>query len=199
MSASAPIVQAGVVPLRRILRAEEAGLYRAASEALRVAEMAAADMRQAAARQAEAAYAARLAEADRETQQARARILAETSAAAQRMLAALPREIAEAIAEGVAKVIGGLDLAEAVARAAQRGVAELMERHTATVHVHPTAVAATRARLSGRNSGARVVGDAGLAPDACVIETPSGSVRAGLQEQLASLRAAMIAVADGDD
>jgi type III secretion protein L len=190
MSASA------IVPLRRILSAEDAGLYRSAADALRAAEATAAATHQMAARQAEAAYAERLAEADREAQAVRVRILAETSAAVQRTLAALPLEIAEAIAEGIAKVVGGLDLAEAVARAAQRAVAELAERHAAIVHVHPTAVTVTRARLGG---GMRVVGDDGLEPDACVVETPSGTVRAGLTEQLASLRAAMIAAVAGDE
>ena len=187
---------AAIVPLRRILSAEEAGLYRSAAEALRAAELTATTMHQTAARQAEVAYAQRLAEADRETQSVRARILAETAAAVQRMLAALPREIAEAIAEGIAKVVSGLDLAEAVARAAQRAVAELTERHAAIVHVHSASVAITRTRLGG---GMRVVGDDGLEPDACVIETPSGTVRAGLREQLASLRAAMIGALEAND
>ncbi|WP_158921294.1 FliH/SctL family protein [Acidisphaera sp. S103] len=184
-----------IVPLRRILSAEEAGLYRSAADALRAAETTAAAVCQEAARLAEAAYAAHLAEADRKAQAVRARILAETSAAVQRTLATLPKEIAEAIAEGVTKVVGGLDLAEAVARAARRAVAELADRHAAIVHVHPSAVVVTRARLGG---AVRVVGDDGLEPDACVVETPSGSVRAGLSEQLASLRAAMIATVDGD-
>jgi type III secretion protein L len=192
------LAQAGIAPLGRILRAKEAGLYCDAATALQAARVVAEEMRAAAALEIEAARAERMAAADREARQEAARILAETSAAAQRMLAALPRAIAEAIAEGIAKVIGGIDLAEAVARAAHRALGDLVERNAVVVHVHPAAQAGTRARLASWGDGVRVVGDPGLAPDACVIETPAGTVRAGLEEQVATLRAALIAAAGGD-
>lgn len=195
---TAPPADARIAPLGRILRAEEAGLYRDAEGALRAAEVAAAEMHARAAREIEAARARTLAATEQEMQRETARILIETEATAQRSLASLPCEIAEAIAEGVAKVIGGIDLAEAVARAAQRAMAELGERHAVVVHVNPAAQARTRARLAGRADGARVVADAALAPDACIIETPSGFVRAGLEEQIATLRAALRAAGCGD-
>jgi type III secretion protein L len=195
---TATLAQAGIAPLGRILRAEQAGLYCDAAAALQAARVVAEQMRAAAAVEIEAARAERMAAADREARQEAARILAETSAAAQRMLATLPRAIAEAIAEAVAKVIGGIDLAEAVARAAQRALADLGEYHAVVVHVHPAAQVATRARLAAWGNGVRVVGDPGLAPDACVIETPAGTVRAGLEEQIATLRAALILAAGGN-
>jgi type III secretion protein L len=187
-----------IAPLGRILRAQEVGLYHDAEAALRVAEAAAGAMRARAALEIEAARADRLAAAEQEMQREAARILIETEAAAQRSLAALPREIAEAIAEGVAKVIGGIDLAEAVARAAQRAMAELAERHAVVVRVNPAAQGRTSARLADRGNDVRVVADPALAPDACIIETPAGFVRAGLQEQIATLRAALKAAAGGD-
>ena len=192
------LTDAGIAPLGRIVRAEDLGLYRDAAGALRTAAAAAAELRATVTSEVETIRTARLAESDKEIQQRAARILAETAAAAQRSLAALPREIAEAIAEGVAKVIGGVDLAEAVARAAQRALAELAERHAIVVHVNPAAQACTRAKLADRGQGTLVVADPVLAPDACIIETPAGSVRAGLQEQIATLRAALQAAACSD-
>jgi flagellar biosynthesis/type III secretory pathway protein FliH len=187
-----------IAPLGRILRAEEVGLYRDAEAALRAAEAAVGAMHARAAQEAEAACAARLAAAAQEMQRETARILIETEAAAQRSLAAMPCEIAEAIAEGVAKVIGGIDLAEAVARAAQRAMAELAKRHAVVVRVNPAALGRTSARLDVRGNGVRVVADPALTPDACIIEMPAGFVRAGLEEQIATLRAALKAAACAD-
>jgi type III secretion protein L len=188
-----------IAPLGRILRAREVGLYRTAEAALHVAETAASEIRSVAASDIEASRTARLADAEQEARRRTVQILAETSAAAQRSLASLPREIAEAIAEGVAKVIGGIDLAEAVARAAQRALTELTERHAVTVRVNPQALGPTRMGLARRDGGVVVVADPGLAPDACIVETPAGFVRAGLEEQIATLRAALTAAAHGND
>jgi len=191
--------QAGVVPLGRILRAAEVGLYRDAEGALRAAKAAAAAQRAAALAELEAECAARREAAAQETAREQARSLAETEAAIQRELAALHREIAEAIAEGVARVIGGLDLAEAVARAAQRAVAELSTRHAVTVRVNPLAHDRTASRLASRGATVRVIADATLPPDGCIIETPAGFVRAGINEQLDAIRAALTTAAEGNN
>jgi len=187
-----------VVPLGRILRAGEAGLYRDASAAMQTAKAEVEDLHARAAQLIAADRARCMTEAERDANAEAARMLAETSIAVRRCLAALPRELAEAIAEGVAKVIGGIDLAEAVARAAQRALLELSERHAVVVHVHPAAQPATRARLSAWESDVRVAGDADLAADSCVIETPAGFVRAGLSDQLAVLQSALRAAAAAD-
>jgi type III secretion protein L len=193
-----PSIVPPIAPLGRILRAEEVGLYRDAAAALRAAETAAAGLRATAEAEVAATNAERLAAAAQEMQRETARILVETEAAAQRSLAALAAEIAEAIAEGVAKVIGGIDLAEAVARAAQRAMQELAERHGIVVRVNPVAQARTRDKLAGRGRDVVVVADPALAPDACIIETSAGSVRAGLQDQIAILRSALNAAACSD-
>jgi type III secretion protein L len=195
---TAAVTEVGVAPLGRILRADQVGLYRDADAALRAAVTAAAEKSAAAAKEIEAARAACLAEAAQEAQRETARILAETASAAQRYLAALPRQIAEAIAEGVAKVIGGVDLAEAVARAAQRALVELAEHNAVVVRVNPLAAERTRVLLAGQGRVSRVVPDPNLAPDACIIETPAGFVRAGLAAQIATLRAALEAAAGED-
>lgn len=195
---TASVTEAGIAPLGHILRADQVGLYRDADAALRAAVTAAAEQCAAAGQEIAATRAARLAEAEQDMQRETTRILAETALAAQRYLAGLPRQIAEAIAEGVAKVIGGIDLAEAVARAAQRAVAELAEHNAVVLRVSPQAQERTRARLADPGKAVRVVADPALAPDACIVETPAGFVRAGLNAQIATLRAALQAAADRD-
>jgi len=196
---SAVLQEAGVVPLGRVVRAKEVGLYRDAEGALRAARAAAAAQRLAALAEMEGECVARREAAARATERERTRILAETEASVQCELAALSRQIAEAIAEGVARVIGGLDLAEAVARAAQRAVAELTAQHTMTVRVSPLAQDRTAARLASHDATVRVIADATLPSDGCIIETPAGFVRAGISEQLDAIRAALTAAAERDN
>jgi len=191
--------QAAIIPLGRILRAQDVGLYRDAEGALRAATSAAAALRTAALAELEAECAARREAAAQETAREQARTLTDTEAGVQRELAALSREIAEAIAEGVARVIGGLDLAEAVARAAQRAVAELTTRHAVTVRVNQLAQDRTAARLASHGGTVRVIADATLPSDRCIVETPAGFVRAGINEQLDAIRAALTAAVEDEN
>jgi len=180
-------------PLGQILRADEVRLYRDAATALRNAEVEAREYRTAAMRDAERARADLLAAARQETERETTRVLVATAAEARRCLALLPTEIATAIAEGVAKVISGIDLAEAVARAAQKALAELTERHSVVIRVNPLAEVRTRAALADHSALVRVLADPGLAPDDCILETPAGFVHAGLSAQIETLRAALLA------
>jgi len=180
-------------PLGLILKADEVRLYRDAATALRTAQAEANRLRSAAMHDAERARADLLLAARQETERERTRILVTTAAEARRCLALLPTEIATAIAEGVAKVISGVDLAEAVARAAQKALAELTERHSVVIRVSPLAEARTRASLAHHNALVRVLADQGLGPDDCIVETPAGFVRAGLSAQIETLRAALLA------
>lgn len=184
-----------MAPLGRILRGDDVRLYRDAAAALRNAKAEAAEHRAAAMRDAVAARADLLAAARQDSDREMTRILVATEAEARRRLAALPAEIATAIAEGVAKVIAGVDLAEAVARAAQKALAELNEQHTVIVRVNPLAEARTRAALASQSALIRVRADPGLAPDDCIVETPAGFVRAGLSAQVERLRTALVAAA----
>jgi type III secretion protein L len=178
-------------PLGRILPAEEAGLYRDAATAYDAALMLADRLRQDATAEIEAERVQQRALAQQEASREASRLLAEAAAAASKTITDMRCDIAEAIAEGVAKVIGGAGLAEAVARAAQRAIADLTERNGLIVRVHPASATRTRVLLSGRGEGARVVADESLLPDECTIETRAGFVRAGLSEQIAILREAL--------
>ena len=177
---------AGLRPLGRILRARDVGLYQDAAEALALARAEAAQLRA----DAEGAIAMErdvvLASARAEADAAVTRALTDVAIAAQQTLAAMPLELAGAIADGVARVVGGLDLAEAVARTASRALAELVERHGVVVRVAPLSLGTVQARLKGWSGSLRVV-----------VETRAGFVRAGLQEQLDTLAAALRDAAGG--
>ncbi len=178
-------------PLGRILRAEEAGLYRDAAAAYDAAQQHGEQLRQQIMADVAAECAGQRAAARQEASREAAQVLAEAAAASQKMVADMHRDIAEAIAEGVAKVIGGVDLAEAVARAARRAIAELTDRNSLIVRVNPMAAPRTRGLLTAHGDGIRIVADETLQPDECTIETRTGFVRAGLSEQLAALREAL--------
>ncbi len=182
-------------PLGRVLRAAEAGLYADAAGALAFADAEAAKRREATAADLAAWRAQAAATAQAEAAARAADLLARTEAEIQRSLHRLLPEVAEAIAMGVAKVIAGLDVAEAVAAAAQRALGDIAERHAVTVRVAATAANATRARLAPLGAGVRVVADPDLASDDCVLETSAGFIRAGLGPQIAAVQAALLEAA----
>jgi type III secretion protein L len=180
-------------PLGRVLRAAEAGLYAEAADAIALAHAEAGRIREDAARDG-AASAAQLMETARVQAEAeRTRILAEAALAVRGEIAQARLAVAEAIAEGVVKVIGGLDCAEAIARAALHAVAELQDRGQISVRVPPERAEGVQQAL--RAAGLAVVADAALAGDECVVETAAGFVRAGISEQVAALRAALLGAA----
>lgn len=178
-------------PLGRIVRAEALGLYRDAEGALAAAHAEAAGIVQRAVDAAERARVTRLAEADREARAETAQMLTETAARTQRVIAGLNEEIAGAIADATAKIIGDFGLADAVAAAARRAIADLVDRNAITVRVARAQVDRVRAALAAFGQAAMIVGDEGVPDDACIIETRAGFVRAGLSEQLALLRQAL--------
>jgi type III secretion protein L len=178
-------------PLGRVLRSAEV-------EHLRGAEAAVVS--------ANATIAQRRAETDQSLEEERRRIMQDTlleakadasrrlatvAIAAQRSLNGLADELAIAIAEGVARVVGSLDVREAVARAAGLALRDLTDRHRIIVKVTPLAVEETRQHVKDLGETADVVADPALPADGCIIETPTGYIRATLSEQLAALRAAL--------
>jgi type III secretion protein L len=178
-------------PLGRVLRSAEV-------EHLRGTEAAVAS--------ANASMAQQRAETDQSLEEERRRIMHDTlveakadasrrlatvAIAAQRSLNGLADEIAIAIAEGVARVVGSLDVREAVARAASLALRDLTERHRILVKVTPLAVDETRRHVSQLGETADVIADPALPADGCIIETPAGYIRATLSEQLAALRSAL--------
>jgi len=176
-------------PLGRVIGAAEAELYASAAEALVLAEAEATRITTAAIAAAGEESARVRAEAEAEGRAAAARLLTGTETACRATLRRLHAEIAAAIADGVARVIGPAD-PQAVANAAAVALAELHERHGIVLRVAPAAVAAVAAKL-GPTEGVLIVPDPVLPPDACRIETQAGVVQADLTAQLATLRTAL--------
>ena len=178
-----------VVPLGRVLRAEEAGLYRDAAGALQMAAERERTVSEAAAAD-RAALAARVRiEALEAAQGEAAQYLASASAGVVRELAGLRQQMAEAIADGVAAILGARPLAEIAAAAAAHAITTLQDRVGITLRVPPQHLDAVERALS--TDGLNVLADATLEPDELVIETAAGFVRGGIRAQLDRLREAL--------
>lgn len=184
-------VERRVRPLRRILSTEEASLYQSASGALATAQ-----------RETERLHAEALESAAAVRDQAEAlgrqrgeaeaaRLLADTAVRALAMLDSLRGAIAEAIADGIAQVIGTIDTNIAVAAAAAHAVAQLKDRVRIIVRVAPAQLNAVRSALASYPEIGAVMEDASLDTDDCLIETASGFADAGLSTQLDILRDAL--------
>ncbi len=176
-------------PLGRVVRAEEWGLYADAEAALAQARQDAAALRQAAAAESQAESESIRAASLQEAQAEATRLLAETAMGVQAQLASVRMAVAEAIATGIARVIGELDMAEAVARAAVHAINGLQDRNGIAVRVAPELVQPVRQRLAA--ALIEVIADTTLQPDDCVVQTQAGFVRAGLNAQVATLQAAL--------
>lgn len=174
-------------PLGRVVRAAEWGLYADAEAALAQARQDADALRETAAAESRA-ESERLRAATLQDAQAEAtRLLAEAAIGIQAQLAVVRTDVAAAIALGVARVIGELDMADAVARAAVHAINGLHDRNGIVLRVAPDLVARLRERLPS----VEVIADTTLQPDDCVVQTQAGFVRAGLQAQVAILQAAL--------
>lgn len=93
-------------------------------------------------------------------------------------------DLARLALEVVRRIAADLGAPETVAALADRAAAAVAPDPAPVVRVHPDALSATRARLDPRIA---VEADASLAPTDCVVATPLGEVRAGLETQLAAL------------
>ena len=93
-------------------------------------------------------------------------------------------DLARLALEVVRRIAADLGAPETVAALADRAAASVAPDPAPVVRVHPDALSATRARLDPRIA---VEADASLAPTDCVVATPLGEVRAGLETQLAAL------------
>ena len=184
-----------VVPLGRVLRAADAALYNDAAGALQAARSHAARLAEAAAAELAAERERVRLEAVSAAQGEAARHLAAASAGVTRELAGLRAQVADAIADGVASILGSRPPAEVAAQAAAHAIASLQDRTKITLRVPPAQAEAVRAGLSG--DGLHVLADATLEEDELVIETAAGFVRGGIRAQLDRLREALHAAAEG--
>lgn len=86
--------------------------------------------------------------------------------------------------EVVRRIAADLGPAEMIAALADKAAAAVAPETPLTVRVPPPALARARARLAVR---AKVEPDETLGPNECVLATPLGEVRAGLDTQLAQI------------
>lgn len=121
-------------------------------------------------------------------EQAAALIALEARAATER--AAMRAEAGDLAIAIVRRIAAGIGHPETVAALAASAAAELAPDAPAEARVAPDAVAATVARLGNRPQ-VTVIADPALAPTDCMLTTPLGSIRAGLETQLAAIGAAL--------
>jgi type III secretion protein L len=171
-------------PLGRVIPAAELAIRIEADQVLDAARAEAAAIRAAARKEG-------VEQGRSEGAAAMTRLLAETAARMRAEAAALEPALAEAIADGVARVIGGLPVAERVAAAAAIAVSELSARSRITLRVHPAAADRVRAEVAPMVETLVLLADATLAEDDCIVESTAGSIAAGIAPQLAALRAAL--------
>ena len=178
-----------VRPLGRVLRAAEAGLYADAAGALAAARADASRTVAEAAAGIEAERAQVRAEAAAAAEGERARLLADAALRVSRELAGLRAALAEAITDGVARILGARPPAEVAAAAAAHAVESLHDRTGIVVRVPPDQAASVRNAVG--DPAVRVLADATLGGGECVIETAAGFVQAGVAAQVARLREAL--------
>lgn len=172
-------------PLGRVIPAAELGIRLEADAVLAAARGEAAAIRAAARQEG-------LEQGRSEGAAAMTRLLAETAARLRADAEALEAVLADAIAAGVARVIGAMPAAERVAAAAAVAVSELSARSRVTVRVHPVAADRVRAEIGPAVETLVLLADASLAEDDCMVESAAGSVAAGITPQIAALRAALM-------
>lgn len=181
-------------PLARIIRAEEADswidgfafLERARTEAAAIRATAEDEV-------AEAREAGRL-DGRKAGEAEAAALLMRTQADVERYLASVEPLVAALAMEIVERVIGTIDDAELVARAARQALETLREEKAVVVNVAPNLIAEVHQRLAAFGPmvmTVRVAADRHLSSRQCTVTTASTSIDVGIDAQLEAIRAAM--------
>ena len=124
-----------------------------------------------------------------EAETAMTEALARIEAAAAERAGAQRHGVARLAIEVVRRIAGELPSGELVAALAERTAATLSHERGVTVRVAPSLGEAVRLRLASRPE-LTVEPDPALADTDCVLETPLGRTRAGLDTQLAAIERA---------
>ncbi len=116
----------------------------------------------------------------------------------ERQLQALRQSMAKIVARAVEQFVGEADRSQLLAAALQRVDMLVREESFITIQVAPAQEATLRAALEGLSPdtlpwlrSVRIVTDATLADDACVLQTPSGTLAIGVGAQIEAFRAAL--------
>jgi type III secretion protein L len=123
------------------------------------------------------------------------RLVREATSAVDRYLAKLEGEIGALALGIVRRMLGDLDVADVVARAAAQAVAEFRQEKILKVMVHPAAAdrvgAALAALMEGSEATVTVESDPALEADACIVTSDRAVVDASVEAQLAAFAASV--------
>lgn len=119
-----------------------------------------------------------------------AELLAETHRVLDAERERLRRQAAALALDIVRRIAADLGPDATVAALAERAVRDLLPEEPIRVRVAAERVGTVSARLWPIHERVEVLAEPGLGPDECLIDTPSGHVRAGLAVQLAALEKA---------
>jgi type III secretion protein L len=121
------------------------------------------------------------------------RLVRDTTLAVDRYLAKLEGEIGALALGVVRRVLGDLDIADVVARAAGQALAEFRQERFVKVTVHPAAVdrvsTALTALIQGNGATVTVESDAALDQGACIVASDFAVVDASIEAQLRAFAA----------
>jgi type III secretion protein L len=122
------------------------------------------------------------------------RLVRDTAAKVDRYLATLEHEIGALALNVVRRVLGEIDAAELVARAATQALVEFRQEKSVKVTVHPAAVERVNAALAALprgGGGTTVESDPTLDQGACIVATDFAVVDASIEAQLRAFAAGL--------
>ena len=176
-----------VVPAARVGDVREAATLLAEARAMREAT----EADTAAARTAafDAGHAEGLAQGRADAAKAADAAMLQLTAEAQAAETRRQGEVARLAIEVIRRIAGDLGQADVVAALAERATAGIGGDTNAIVRVPPAVLDAVRARL-GERQNLTIEADTSVADTDCIVETPLGTVHAGLETQLAAIERA---------
>lgn len=175
-------------PGSRIVRAAQVDVWQDAYRLLAAVREAAGKVEENARNAYAAAHAKGFAEGRSAGEIEASRLLRDTTLAVDRYLAKLESEIGALALRVVRRVLGELDVADVVARAAAQALAEFRQEKFLKVTVHPAAAERVSTALAAltQEGGPTVTveSDPALDQDACVVTSDFAVVEAGIEAQL---------------
>jgi type III secretion protein L len=180
-------------PGSRIVRAAEVDVWQDGYRFLAAVREAAANVEENARSTYAAAYAKGYAEGRGGGAIEASRLVRDTTLAVDRYLAKLEGEIGGLALGVVQRVLGDLDIADVVARAAAQALAEFRQERFLKVTVHPAAVdrvsTALAALTQGNGATVTVESDSALDQGACIVASDFAVVDASIEAQLRAFAA----------
>lgn len=186
-------------PRARILRAAEARAWQDGYGFLDAARREAEEIRLSAREAYAGEYAQGYQDGKAAGEEDAARLVAETVVKVDRYLGSIEKEVVGMALDVVRRMLGDMDVATLVARAARQAVADVRRAKYLKITVHPDAVEEVRTALqamledSGLGLTIEILTDSTLAEGGCIVASDVAVVDASIEAQLASIGAAIAA------